>query len=208
VTLDSAALLEPLSVAIHATRRASIEQGDTVIVFGAGTVGLLVAAMAKMSGATTVVIADIDSGRVNYALSNGFAHKGYIVAPRRHLNDTSERLAVAKEIADDIMQVASLDDIDFEGSDATFDCTGKEICMQAGLYASLPHKLYVKLVTNMQAVNKTWWKARHGRHGHSHTDTSHLSSAPERSRHHRYLPLCKYIPYRNQDSVLGRNTQS
>jgi L-iditol 2-dehydrogenase len=138
VTLESAALLEPLSVAIHATRRASIEQGDTAIVFGAGTVGLLVAAMAKMSGATTVVIADIDSGRVNYALSNGFAHKGYIVTPRRHLNDTAEKLAVAKEISQDVMHIASLNDIDFEGSDVTFDCTGKEICMQAGLYASLP----------------------------------------------------------------------
>ncbi|KAF2714803.1 GroES-like protein [Pleomassaria siparia CBS 279.74] len=138
VTLESAALLEPLSVAIHATRRASIEQGDTAIIFGAGTVGLLVAAMAKISGATTVVIADVDSGRVNYALSNGFAHKGYIVTPRRHLNDTSERLAAAKEISRDIVQIASLNEIDFEGADVTFDCTGKEICMQAGLYSTRP----------------------------------------------------------------------
>jgi len=97
----------------------------------------LTAAMAKMSGATTVVIADIDSGRVNYALSNGFAHKGYIVTPRRHLTETAEKLAVAKELAGDIMQIASLNDIDFEGADVTFDCTGKEICMQAGLYVSL-----------------------------------------------------------------------
>jgi L-iditol 2-dehydrogenase len=137
VSLEAAALLEPLSVAIHATRRSSIEQGDTAVVFGAGTVGLLVAAMAKISGATTVVIADIDSGRVNYALTNGFATKGYIVGHRRHLTETAEKLAVAKEIASDIMQIASLNDHDFEGADITFDCTGKEICMQAGLYVSL-----------------------------------------------------------------------
>ncbi|KAK3214250.1 hypothetical protein GRF29_28g2483486 [Pseudopithomyces chartarum] len=138
VSMESAALLEPLSVAIHATRRASIEQGDTAVVFGAGTVGLLTAAMAKLSGATTVVIADIDSGRVNYALANGFAHKGYIVHPRRHLSETAEKLAVAKELAEDVMQIASLNDPDFEGADVTFDCTGKEICMQAGLYATRP----------------------------------------------------------------------
>ncbi|KAH7117791.1 chaperonin 10-like protein [Dendryphion nanum] len=138
VSLEAAALLEPLSVAIHATRRATVEQGDTAIVFGAGTVGLLVAAMAKLSGATTVVIADIDSGRVNYALSNGFANKGYIVTPRRHLNDTAEKLDVAKDISSDILQIASLNDPDFEGADITFDCTGKEICMQAGLYATRP----------------------------------------------------------------------
>lgn len=138
VSLEAAALLEPLSVAIHATRRAVVEQGDTAIVFGAGTVGLLVAAMAKLSGATTVVIADIDSGRVNYALSNGFANKGYIVTPRRHLNDTADKLAAAKEISSDILQIASLNDPDFEGADITFDCTGKEICMQSGLYATRP----------------------------------------------------------------------
>ncbi|KAF2180708.1 GroES-like protein [Zopfia rhizophila CBS 207.26] len=138
VSLESAALLEPLSVAIHATRRASIEQGDTAIVFGAGTVGLLVAAMAKMSGATTVVIADIDSGRVNYALQNGFATKGYIVTPRRHLTETAEKLTVAKEVSADIMQIASINDPDFEGADVTFDCTGKETCMQTGLFATRP----------------------------------------------------------------------
>lgn len=138
VSLESAALLEPLAVAIHAARRATIEQGDTAIVFGAGTVGMLTAAMAKMSGATTVVIADIDSGRVNYALTHGFAHKGYIVTSRRHLSETAEKLSVAKELASDIMQIASLNDVDFEGADVTFDCTGKEICMQAGLYATRP----------------------------------------------------------------------
>ena len=117
-----------------------MEQGDTAIVFGAGTVGLLVAAMAKLSGATTVVIADIDSGRVNYALSNGFANKGYIVTPRRHLNDTGDKLAAAKEISSDILQIASLNDPDFEGADITFDCTGKEICMQSGLYVGYIHR--------------------------------------------------------------------
>jgi L-iditol 2-dehydrogenase len=137
VSLESAALLEPLSVAIHATRRAAVEQGDTAVVFGAGTVGMLTAAMAKMSGATTVVIADVDHGRVNYALQNGFAHKGYIVTPREPGKDTSENLAIAKELASDVMQIASLNDVDFEGADVTFDCTGKEICMQAGLFVSV-----------------------------------------------------------------------
>ncbi|KAF9691831.1 hypothetical protein EKO04_010391 [Ascochyta lentis] len=138
VSLESAALLEPLSVAIHATRRAAVEQGDTAIVFGAGTVGLLTAAMAKMSGATTVVIVDVDHGRIEYALSNDFAHKGYVVPSRRNAGEASGQFDFAKELAADVMQVASLNDIDFEGADVTFDCTGKEICMQAGLFATRP----------------------------------------------------------------------
>ncbi|KAF2125994.1 GroES-like protein [Dothidotthia symphoricarpi CBS 119687] len=138
VSMESAALLEPLSVAIHATRRAGIEQGDTAVVFGAGTVGLLTAAMAKMSGATTVVIADVDHGRIDYALSNGFAHKGYIVTPRKHLDEGAEKFAAAREMAEDVMEIASFNEVDFEGADVTFDCTGKEVCMQAGLYATRP----------------------------------------------------------------------
>jgi len=137
VSLESAALLEPLSVAIHATRRATLEQGDTAIVFGAGTVGLLTAAMAKMSGATTVVIVDVDHGRIQYALSEGFAHKGFVVPSRRNAKETSGQFDPAKELAEDVTQVASLNDIDFEGADVTFDCTGTEICMQAGLFVSV-----------------------------------------------------------------------
>lgn len=136
--------MEPLSVAIHATRRASIEQGDTAIVFGAGTVGLLVAAMAKLSGATTVLIADIDSGRVNYALQHSFASKGYIVTPRRQLNETAEKLAAAKELASEVVEMACADEPDFEGADVTFDCTGKEICMQTGLYVSTSHSTFIR----------------------------------------------------------------
>jgi L-iditol 2-dehydrogenase len=178
--MESAALLEPLSVAIHATRRAHIEQGDTAIVFGAGTVGLLTAAMAKVSGATTVVIADIDYGRINYALANGFAHKGYIVTPRKEANETDEKLDQAKELADDIMQIASLNDPEFEGADVTFDCTGKEICMQAGLYVGFLI-LRVLLAADDVIGNKARRTACHGRHGYSHSNPSHVRFPPEGS---------------------------
>lgn len=171
--MESAALLEPLSVAIHATRRATIEQGDTVIVFGAGTVGLLTAAMAKVSGATTVVIADIDYGRINYALSNGFAHKGYIVTPRKPGVESVEKLEQAKELSADIMQIASLNDPEFEGADVTFDCTGKEICMQAGLYVSLS-AISIAASAHTRIGNKTRWPVSHGWNGHSNPDASHV----------------------------------
>ncbi|KAJ4369456.1 hypothetical protein N0V86_009291 [Didymella sp. IMI 355093] len=94
--------------------------------------------MAKMSGATTVVIVDVDHGRIEYALSNGFAHKGFVVPSRKGTREHAGQFDSAKEFAGDVMQVASLGDVDFEGADVTFDCTGKEICMQAGLFATRP----------------------------------------------------------------------
>lgn len=205
--MESAALLEPLSVAIHATRRASIEQGDTAVVFGAGTVGLLTAAMAKLSGATTVVIADLDSGRVNYALANGFAHKGYIVHPRRHLNETSEKLDAAKELSEDVMQIASLNDPAFEGADVTFDCTGKEICMQAGLYVSHSYS-FTKSVIDVNKGHQTRRKTHHGRYGNPNPDTVHVNCTSQGSRHHRHLPLREHLPYRYQNPLLGSPAKS
>lgn len=138
VSLESAALLEPLSVAIHAARRATIEPGDTAIVFGAGTVGLLTAAMAKLNGATKVLIADVDSGRVEYALRQGFATDGYVVPTRRQSEDVTEQMEAAKEIASEMVGIACTGEPDHEGVEITFDCTGKEMCMQAGLYVCSP----------------------------------------------------------------------
>jgi L-iditol 2-dehydrogenase len=135
-----------LSVAIHATKRASIETGDNVIVFGAGTIGLLVAAMAQLSGATNVLIVDIDTGRVGYALKHQFASKGYVVPVPEHNDSTQNKLDMAKELAADVLKKAFEqeenfgEDLDFEGADIVFDCTGKEICVQAGLYVSSSSK--------------------------------------------------------------------
>ncbi|KAF2456500.1 chaperonin 10-like protein [Lineolata rhizophorae] len=140
VSWEAAALLEPLSVAIHATERATVKPGDSVLVFGAGTVGLLAAAMARQCGATNVLIADIDAGRVDYAVRHGFATKKYISSCPRHHTDMAGMLSIAKDLADDVIAVAcdDEDEFDVEGVDVTFDCTGKEICMQAGLYATRP----------------------------------------------------------------------
>src|ERR1700760_1023779 len=103
VSMESAALLEPLSVAIHATRRGAIQPGNTVIVFGAGTIGMLVAALAKQSGATKVLIADIDAGRVAFATNHGFATDGVAVLLPQHDGTIDDKLRVAKDLGDDMV---------------------------------------------------------------------------------------------------------
>lgn len=207
VSLESAALLEPLSVAIHATRRAAVEQGDTAIVFGAGTVGLLTAAMAKMSGATTVVIVDVDPGRIDYALANGFAHKGFVVPSQRTVAEAATLFHAAKELATDVMQVASLDDDEFEGADVTFDCTGKEICMQAGLFVSTSSTMHQPVAYTRQG-NKTWRKAHHGRDGHSCANPPNVCIPSEGGRYHRHLPIREHLCNRNQDHLLWGASES
>lgn len=50
------ALVEPLAVAVHGLRRAPLMGGDTVVVLGAGTIGLLAAAAARALGAGRVLL--------------------------------------------------------------------------------------------------------------------------------------------------------
>lgn len=71
VPAESAALAEPLSVAVRAARRGGIALGSTVGVVGSGTVGLLAVQAARVAGATTVVAVDRLESRRALALELG-----------------------------------------------------------------------------------------------------------------------------------------
>lgn len=135
VSLDLGATLEPLGVAIHACRRAQLAPGSTVLVFGAGAVGLLCAAMSKISGAGTVIIADIQAARVSFAVQNGFAHGGFVV-PRKQGQSIDEKLQNAKDLAALAAQTRTARGVLGE-VDTVFECTGVEACTQAAIYVWL-----------------------------------------------------------------------
>lgn len=53
----SAAVTEPLAIVIHETvERGGIQAGDRVVIFGAGPIGLLASAAAKVSGASQIIL--------------------------------------------------------------------------------------------------------------------------------------------------------
>lgn len=132
VPLELGAILEPLGVAIHGSRRAASKPGSTVLVFGAGAVGLLCAAMAKVNGAKTVVIADIQADRVDFAVQNKFAD-AKIVVPMKRPQSTEDKLSFAKEIAEMVKAASGIGEVD-----AVFECTGVESCLQAAIYSTRP----------------------------------------------------------------------
>jgi L-iditol 2-dehydrogenase len=68
---EAAALIEPLSVAVWAARKAAIEPGDRVLVTGAGPVGLLCADVARARGASWVGVSDTNDHRLEVALQRG-----------------------------------------------------------------------------------------------------------------------------------------
>jgi (R,R)-butanediol dehydrogenase/meso-butanediol dehydrogenase/diacetyl reductase len=70
---EAAALAEPLSVAVRAVRRGGEVGGRQVGVVGAGTIGLLVAAVARAQGAARVAVLDTTPERLERAIAQGHA---------------------------------------------------------------------------------------------------------------------------------------
>lgn len=79
------ALIEPFCISYHGIQRANVQTGDTVLVMGAGTIGVLAAAAAKRRGAS-VYIADVAEKKLYYAYES-FGLDGMV------LNDNLEHLA-------------------------------------------------------------------------------------------------------------------
>ncbi|MFW6437849.1 MAG: zinc-dependent alcohol dehydrogenase [Armatimonadota bacterium] len=71
VSFNQAIFLDGLGVAIHAVRRAEIDDDDRVAVLGAGPIGLLIAQAARVWGAGTVVATDVYDAALECALDVG-----------------------------------------------------------------------------------------------------------------------------------------
>lgn len=67
----SAALIEPLAIALHAVDGADIHINDTAAVFGAGTIGLMLLKVLRNSSVCKVICVDLDMDKLEIAKRNG-----------------------------------------------------------------------------------------------------------------------------------------
>lgn len=74
VSYDEGAMMEPLAAAIFAVRRVDMRPGNTVVVIGAGPIGLLITQVAKACGAPTLIISDVNKARLGMAKEFGATH--------------------------------------------------------------------------------------------------------------------------------------
>ena len=71
VSLEEGAMYEPLSVAVHACRRANVGPETNVLVMGAGPIGLVTLLAARAFGAPRIIIVDVDDYRLSVAKKLG-----------------------------------------------------------------------------------------------------------------------------------------
>ncbi|TDZ16161.1 putative D-xylulose reductase A [Colletotrichum orbiculare MAFF 240422] len=128
VSLQEGALIEPLAVAVHITKQARITPGSSVVVMGAGPVGLLCAAVAKAFGATKVVSVDIVQSKLDFAKELASTHT-YL----------SQRIS-AEDNAKALIEQCGLG----EGADAVIDASGAEPSIQTSLHVVRMGGTYVQ----------------------------------------------------------------
>ena len=106
ISLDLATVAEPLAVAMHSMKFASVQPGETVAVYGAGPIGLLTLACLKVAGA----------GRI------------WAIEPVAHRRELAKHMGA--DVALDPSEINTsrqiLSDTGGRGVDCAIDCAAKE----------------------------------------------------------------------------------
>ncbi|MEM0373495.1 MAG: zinc-dependent dehydrogenase [Sulfolobaceae archaeon] len=117
VTFEDGIFIEPLATVIRAQRRVRIEEGDTVLIIGAGPMGLLHALLARVYRANMIIASDVSDYRLNFALEHKIID--YAINP----NST-----------DIVSEVRKLSD--GRGADVVIIATGNPKGILQGLYST------------------------------------------------------------------------
>jgi L-iditol 2-dehydrogenase len=109
ISLDQAAMIEPLAVAVHAVRRYGDVTGKKVLVLGGGPIGNLVAQASRAMGAQSVLISEMSDYRLAKARNCGLT----TVNPRQ------------EDLLNSVVQVFGSDK-----ADVIFECVGIQATME------------------------------------------------------------------------------
>lgn len=118
VSLEEGALIEPLSTGIFAARVAPVKMGDTVVITGAGPIGLMNLLAVKAAGAANVIISDMVPERLKVAQEIG--------ATRVISGGADELKEAARELTEG------------RGADVCIECAGHPNALNACIAAARP----------------------------------------------------------------------
>ncbi|KAK9843226.1 hypothetical protein WJX74_008897 [Apatococcus lobatus] len=122
LTHEEGAMAEPLSVGVHACRRAGVSPGKNVAIIGAGPIGLMMSLAAKAFGADAIAVTDVKEDNLALADQLG-ANVALLQQPHASIQDVAAALRTA---------------LPPFGPDIIIDCAGFESTMQTAMAASVP----------------------------------------------------------------------
>jgi threonine dehydrogenase-like Zn-dependent dehydrogenase len=130
------ALAEPLSCAIHAVERGGLRPADSVAIIGAGALGLMVLTVARLVGATQLIVSDLDERRRELAQSFGATR---VVDPN----------------SEDLLKVVK-DTTDGRGVDCAFEAVGTQHTLEQAFYLPRPGGTLVQVSVPPTSTQPRW----------------------------------------------------
>ncbi len=113
LSFQKAAMIEAISVAVHAVAITPVALNDTAVVVGVGMIGLLTLQAAKLAGCRRIIAVDVDEGRLNTA---------------RGLGATETILAKNTDVPAAVRELTG-----GRGADVAFECVGTTVTVQSSI---------------------------------------------------------------------------
>jgi threonine dehydrogenase-like Zn-dependent dehydrogenase len=139
LSFEEAALVEPFAIALHAMRRAPVMLNDSVVVLGAGMIGLALVQALRLAGGGRLMVVDLADDRLALARKLGATHA---------INPARENAAAA-----------ILDLTQGRGADMAFEAVGVAptvdlalSCLRKGGVATLVGNISPKIEFPLQAA--------------------------------------------------------
>lgn len=181
VSYEEAAMLEPMAVAVHAMRRMQIHKNDTAVIFGLGTIGMLLFLFLRDAGIENILVIGNKEFQKRTVLNLGLEESCYCDITAQNLSEW-------------LMQRT-----DKKGADAFFECVGRnetfsqvvdltapqgQICLVGNPYSDmqLEKAIYWKILRNQLTITGTWNSS------FTHTAEDDWHYVLDRLEHKRILP--------------------
>ncbi len=105
-SMADGAIIEPLAVALHGVNMSGLKAGDTVLILGAGPIGLAVAFWARRKGAAEIILQDVVDHQQARALDMGAS--GFVVDPNDPVGGAERALGGKADIVFECVGIPGL----------------------------------------------------------------------------------------------------
>jgi threonine dehydrogenase-like Zn-dependent dehydrogenase len=141
MSFDEAALMEPLSVAVHVVRRLPITFASTCIIFGCGAIGLLCASVARAKGVSKILMIDANSSRLEFAKDYLKGEVHTYLPPSAYAGESKMEFSKrnAAQILSTFDWLATLN-----GAHSVVDATGAEVCTQTAILCTRKRGTFIQ----------------------------------------------------------------
>lgn len=161
ISMDAAAMFEPMAVAVHAMRRVPVQKDSTVVICGLGTIGMLLTIFLLDKGVNNIFVIGNKEFQKNTAIRIGIPAENYYDSKKQSVHDFV------------------MDKTEGLGADIFFECVGKNetinmaidctttaghVCMVGNPKSdmNLEKNIYWKILRNQITICGIWNSSYYG----------------------------------------------